>query len=178
MRKIEAMHPLHQFNYCPKCGSVEFTENNEKSKRCHSCGFVYYFNPSAAVACFIRNEKGELLVVRRAKDPAKGTLDLPGGFVDLHETAEDAARREVKEETGLDIESCLYLFSIPNIYPYSGFDVHTEDLFFECNAHSFGNLAAADDASEIVILQLKDVNADLFGLQSVKKGVERYCAHY
>ena len=169
------MHPVHQFKYCPKCGSDGFTVNNEKSKRCSSCGFVYYFNPSAAVACFIRNEVGELLVVRRAKDPAKGTLDLPGGFVDLHESAEEAVRREVKEETGLDVKSSRYLFSIPNIYLYSGFEVHTEDLFFECYATTFDGLIAADDASEIVVLKLQEVDASLFGLTSVKEGVVRYC---
>ena len=65
------------------------------------CGFVYYFNSSAATAIFITNRVGELLVVRRAKEPAKGTFDLPGGFVDMYETAEEAIIREVKEETGL-----------------------------------------------------------------------------
>lgn len=103
-------HPLHQFTYCPKCGARTFVERNEKAKQCTTCGFVYYFNPSSAVACFIRNSKGELLLVRRAKEPAKGTLDLPGGFVDMYESAEDAAHREVKEETGLDIAGCRYLF--------------------------------------------------------------------
>ena len=107
------MHPLHQFEYCPKCGAKAFVEHNEKAKQCTACKFVYYFNPSSAVACFIRNPKGELLLVRRAKEPAKGTLDLPGGFVDMYESAEEAARREVKEETGLDIAGCRYLFSIP-----------------------------------------------------------------
>ena len=85
-------HPLHQFTYCPKCGARTFVERNEKAKQCTTCGFVYYFNPSSAVACFIRNSKGELLLVRRAKEPAKGTLDLPGGFVDMYESAEDAAQ--------------------------------------------------------------------------------------
>ena len=79
-------HPLHQFTYCPKCGARTFVERNEKAKQCTTCGFVYYFNPSSAVACFIRNSKGELLLVRRAKEPAKGTLDLPGGFVDMYES--------------------------------------------------------------------------------------------
>lgn len=65
-------HPLHQFTYCPKCGARTFVERNEKAKQCTTCGFVYYFNPSSAVACFIRNSKGELLLVRRAKDPLKG----------------------------------------------------------------------------------------------------------
>ena len=86
-RKIEEMHPLELFKYCPKCGSPHFVENNEKSKRCEECGFVYYFNASSATVAFILNEKGELLVCRRAKEPAKGTLDLSGGFVDCFESA-------------------------------------------------------------------------------------------
>ena len=99
-------HPLHQFAYCPVCGQPTFVERNEKAKMCTHCGFVYYFNPSAAVACFIRNAAGELLLVRRAKEPGKGTLDLPGGFVDMYESGEEAAAREVREETGLEIHQC------------------------------------------------------------------------
>lgn len=168
------MHPLHQFDYCPKCGAKTFIESNEKAKHCTTCGFVYYFNPSAAVACFIRNPEGELLLVRRAKEPAIGTLDLPGGFVDMHESAEEAAYREVKEETGLDLAECHYLFSIPNIYPYSGFEVHTVDQFFECLTESFDGAKAEDDAAEIIIIPANRLNADDFGLQSIKKAVVRY----
>ena len=98
-------HPLSQFKYCPKCGSIHFEINNEKSKRCTDCRFVYYFNPSAATVALIMNEQNELLVCRRAKDPAKGTLDLPGGFIDMAETGEEGVRREVKEETGLTLTS-------------------------------------------------------------------------
>ncbi len=50
-------HPLDQFLYCPKCGSSHFEINNEKSKKCADCGFVYYFNPSAATVALILNEK-------------------------------------------------------------------------------------------------------------------------
>lgn len=167
-------HPFYQFLYCPVCGAKAFTERNEKAKQCTACGFVYYFNPSAAVACFIRNAKGELLLVRRAKDPAKDTLDLPGGFVDMHESAEEAARREVLEETGLELTCCRYLFSIPNIYPYAGFDVHTVDLFFECKTESFDLARASDDAADIVILRPEQLHPEDFGLQSIKKGVARY----
>ena len=88
-------HPFSQFKYCPKCGSVHFEINNEKSKRCADCEFVYYFNPSAAPVALIMNERNELLVCRRAKDPAKGTLDLPGGFIDMAETGEEGVSREV-----------------------------------------------------------------------------------
>ena len=78
----------------------------------------------------IRNAKGEILVARRGKEPAKGTLDLPGGFVDNYETGEEAVAREVMEETGLKVDEVKYLFSLPNIYPYSGIVVHTLDQFY------------------------------------------------
>ena len=92
-------HPLSQFRYCPKCGSEHFKVHNEKSKQCADCGFIYYFNPSSATVALILNEKNELLVCRRAKAPAKGTLDLPGGFIDMTETGEEGVAREVLEET-------------------------------------------------------------------------------
>ncbi|MDL2222401.1 NUDIX domain-containing protein [Parabacteroides sp. OttesenSCG-928-N08] len=168
------MHPLHQFRYCPKCGSSDFLIRDEKAKACRHCGFVYYFNPSAAVACFIRNNNDELLVVRRAKEPAIDTLDLPGGFVDLHETVESSVRREVKEETNLTVEELRYLFSIPNIYPYSGFEVHTVDLFFECRLESFNHALADDDASEIVILPIHALRPDDFGLRSIREAIGIY----
>lgn len=96
-------HPLRLFQFCPKCGSGHFIENNKQSKRCETCGFVLYFNPKGAVVGIITNEKGDILVCRRAKEPAKGMLDLPGGFMDSFETAEEAIAREIKEETGLTI---------------------------------------------------------------------------
>ena len=71
-------HPLERFRYCPICGSSEFQENSEKSKKCRKCGFEFFMNPSAATAAFIVDEQGRVLVVRRSKDPAKGTFDLPG----------------------------------------------------------------------------------------------------
>ena len=89
-------HPLSQFRYCPKCGSEHFEIHNEKSKQCKDCGFVYYFNSSAATVALILNGRNELLVCRRAKEPAKGTLDLPGGFIDMAETGEEGVAREVK----------------------------------------------------------------------------------
>lgn len=166
-------HPLSQFRFCPKCGSNQFIEHNEKSKKCSDCGFIYYFNSSAAVVAVIENGKGEILVARRAKDPAKGTLDLPGGFVDLYETAEEAVAREIKEETGLSINSSQYLFSIPNIYLYSGFEVHTVDIFFRCKVNEYNHLMAQDDVSELLFIAYDRLNPADFGLVSIRKGVEK-----
>ena len=166
-------HPLHQFIYCPKCGSNRFVEHNVKSKKCLDCGFVYYFNPSAAVVAVIENEKGEMLVAIRAKDPAKGTLDLPGGFVDMYETAEEAVAREVLEETSLKVVSTEYLFSIPNLYVYSGFEVQTVDLFFFFFINDFNNLNAKDDVAQLQFVARKNLHPADFGLVSIRKGIEK-----
>ncbi len=168
------MHPLELFQYCPKCGSPRFRVNNEKSKRCDDCGFVYYFNISAATVAFILNEKGELLVCRRAKDPAKGTLDLSGGFVDMCENGEEGVAREVKEETGLDVVKSTYLFSLPNTYLYSGFLVHTLDQFFLCEVKNTDSVSAMDDVADSRWMALNEINPDEFGLDSVREGVKRF----
>lgn len=166
-------HPLHKFRFCPKCGSAHFVANNEKSKKCEECNFIYYFNSSTAAVAVIENEQGEILVARRAKDPAKDTFDLPGGFVDTNETAEDAMKREIFEETGLNVSNLEYLFSIPNLYTYSDFDVHTVDLFFKCYVTDFSNLKAQDDVSELIFISYNDLNSADFGLISIQQGIEK-----
>ena len=168
------VHPLHKFRFCPVCGSEHFNENNALSKRCADCGFTYYFNPRGAVAVLITNGRGDLLVARRGKEPAKGTLDLPGGFIDLHETAEEAAIREVREETGLTVKRAEYLLSEPNIYPYSGLEVHTIDLFFRCEADTDEPVRAMDDVAELLWVPLANLNIDDFGFASIRKGLKRY----
>ena len=125
---------------------------------------------------FILNERDELLVCRRAKEPAKGTLDLPGGFVDMYETGEEGVAREVYEETGLRVTEASYLFSIPNIYVYSGFPVHTLDMFFRCRVQSADRFAAHDDVAETFFLPFSAIHPEEFGLLSVRKGIEKLLA--
>ncbi len=165
-------HPLRLFGYCPRCGSNHFAMNDFKSKKCGSCGFVLYFNPIAATVAVIMNEKNELLVAKRAKEPAKGTLDLPGGFTDSFETAEEGVAREVAEETGLTVTGTRYLFSLPNKYIYSGFEEHTLDLFFLCRVNSM-DIKPNDDVEELHWIALDNVAPEDFGLQSIRKGIEK-----
>lgn len=166
-------HPLTLFKYCPKCGSSHFEECNAKAKKCKDCGFVYYFNPSAAVVALIINEQGELLVSLRANAPAKGTMDLVGGFVDSDETVEEALAREVLEETDMTVTHARYLFSIPNIYPYKGFEVHTSDLFFCCEVADYTHFAPHDDVTKLFYLPLEELDASLFGLASIRQGIKK-----
>lgn len=171
-------HPLETFHFCPKCGSEDFEIHSPLSRHCNHCGFTYYQNPRASTAAFILNGKGELLIARRAKEPAKGTLDLPGGFVDNEETAEQGMVREIKEETGLEIttENIEYLFSVPNVYRYSGMDIHTLDLFFLCHVEGEPTVKAEDDAAELTWLPLREVYVERFGLRSIRQAVHRFLA--
>ncbi|MBR8702843.1 NUDIX domain-containing protein [Porphyromonas levii] len=180
---MEEKHPLEDFKYCPKCGSVNFVEQNDKAKHCNDCGFTYYFNPSTASMCFITDRYYRVLVAVRGEEPAKGSYDLPGGFVDCFETVEEGMAREIREETRIDapagtragvISPLKYLFSLPNIYRYSEFDVHTVDMVFHMAVESLDPYVGIgrDDVAELKAIPFAELNPEDFGLDSVRKAVE------
>lgn len=170
-------HPLDYFKYCPKCGSKHFLEDVGSSKKCEVCGFHFFKAPAIGSAAFIFDEQDRMIVVRRAKNPAIGTLDLPGGFVDLGETIEQAIVREVKEEINIDVEVEKYLFCIPNTYVYSGFDVRPLDFFVKCKIKDIKQIGLADNEnSEILFLEKDKINPKDFGLASVREAVEKFLA--
>ena len=173
---METTNPLYRFLFCPLCGSHHFEEHSWNARRCKDCGFTLYTNPRGATVAVIVNEKDELLVGTRVNEPAKGTYDLVGGFMDLGETAEQAMLREIEEESGIKVsESQLrYLFSQPNQYPYSGIVCHTIDLFFECRIDSRTQIKSMDDISGLRWIPIREVEAQLFGLDSVRTGIMRY----
>lgn len=167
------MNAIEKFRFCPICGSSHFKPSSEKSLRCQSCGYEHFLNPSAAYVAIIYNQEGRILVERRKNEPAKGTLDLPGGFSDMHETVEQGVAREVMEETGLTVTKTRYLFSLPNTYRFSGLDIPTLDLFFRCEVADTSVVEAADDAAECLWLAPEEIHPDDFGLVSIREGIRR-----
>jgi len=138
----------------------------------------FYINAAGAVACIIENNDGDILLTRRAFDPSKGKLDLPGGFIDLDETAEDAVKREVKEELNLEVTSLQYIGSSPNKYSYGGLVYFTLDLgvvdtqIFEISNYTFKNVdgylflpLSSIDMQEIAFPSIRNI------LQMVKKTI-------
>ena len=187
MEKTTTGHPLDKFSHCPACGSAQFHVHNAKAKHCAACGFTYYANPSSATAAFIVRQaidpatgraRPELLVATRGKEPALGTYDLPGGFCDMDETAEQGIAREVEEETGCRPLHVEYLFSLPNLYLYSGMTIHTMDMFYRCRLPDGAQPRAADDVARLQWLPISELRPESFGLHSVRQAVARFQASY
>ena len=138
-----------------------------------------FINPAAAAGGLIVDEQDRLLVIVRADEPARGTWDLPGGFAEPGETAEETLRREVREETGLELASAEYVGSEPNTYPYKGITYPTLDLAFLCRPAAGGAAAAPGhrrEVSDVLWVPRAEVDPSRFGLASVRRIVERWLA--
>lgn len=134
-------------NFCPSCGSPVATRFVEGRDRwvCDRCTTIHYRNPVPSTTCLIPAEAG-IVVVKRRYDPGMGGWAFPGGFIDAEETVADAAVREVKEETNLDVD----LDGLLGVYSYV--DPHKSGLVVIYQARVVGGEACAgDDACEVAV---------------------------
>lgn len=163
------------FKYCPKCGAAALRAVGRKLLRCSACGFELYLNPAAAVAGVIVDGRGRMLVLVRGKDPGQGLWDLPGGFVDPGETAEDALRREVREEIGLEVTALRYLGSWPNVYEYMGVRYRTLDMGFTCETRDASHARPGEaEIADVLFLSPDQVDLSRFAFRSVGTIAGRY----
>ena len=91
--------------FCPTCGSGLTSKDVFGIHRpvCAKCDRIVYYDPKVAAICIVAR-KGKVLMIRRATELGYGLWGLPGGYVDRGEVVEEAAAREVWEETGLIVE--------------------------------------------------------------------------
>lgn len=143
--------PSAAFKHCPSCAAPRSGETDAVRFVCEACSFVYYYNVAVSSAVVIVGPDGHALFIRRARDPGKDKLALPGGFIDRGETAEHAAMREVREEAGVKLESVEFLASFPNLYAYRGVEYPVVDLFFLARVAA-RQASPLDDVTEIVWL--------------------------
>ena len=165
-------HPT--LRYCPFCGADGLTQRSPKRLACDACGGEWFINPAAAAGAIIVDDEDRLLVGVRGQEPAKGTWDLPGGFADHGESIEETVRREVREETGLDLATLDYFASEPNAYPYKGVRYPTCDLAFVCRPAPGHEARPGDDLSDLLWVPRDEVDPSRFGLASVRRIVERW----
>jgi NAD+ diphosphatase len=141
--------PSALFRHCPSCGAAREAELNAIRFTCGACGFIYFYNVAVSSSVAVVDPDGNVLFVRRAHAPGKDKLALPGGFIDRGETAEGAAIREVREESGLTLLRVEFLASFPNLYPYRGVEYPVVDLFFCAQVHA-REAMPLDEVTEVV----------------------------
>lgn len=162
------------FNYCPSCASTHFTFPDNRRFLCEDCGFTYYHNIAAAVALVFTFEDKVLFTVRNV-DPDKGKWDLPGGFIDPNETAEEAACREIREELGLNLQASdlKYITTSPNNYLYKNVPYRTMDIFYECELTSdIIKVEAEDEIQELIWVKRSEIDLEKIGFISIRKVIE------
>ena len=136
---------LGEWHFCPRCR----TELRHEGSRveCEACGFVAYASSKPTAGALVE-DGGRVLLARRAHEPFKGRWDIPGGFLDEGEHPLDGLRRELREETGLEIEPLEFLGVWMDRYGGDSTAEATLNLYWTARVVS-GEPEAADDVSEL-----------------------------
>jgi ADP-ribose pyrophosphatase YjhB (NUDIX family) len=139
------MGELDGWKLCPRCGA-DLTGDFSRLV-CGECGFVVYASskPTVGALCI---DDGRVLLTRRAIEPFRGLWDVPGGFLEEGEDPRDGLRRELREETGLDVEPQRFLGVWIDRYGGDSTAAATLNLFWTARVVG-GNPAPADDVSEL-----------------------------
>jgi NAD+ diphosphatase len=171
---MQQTHPFNVFRYCPKCSSSRFEISGKRSLKCSDCGLQYFINSTAAVAALVADGNGCLLLTTRGVEPHYGMLDLPGGFIDPGETAEEAVVRELHEELGLKVKETIYAGSSTNEYVYAGLSVFTLDLAFRVIPESVAGLKAMDDILDYRFYAYDEIDFKQIPAPSIRKFVNQF----
>ena len=129
---------------------------------CPNCGFVHYDNPTPTVQAWIEREDGMFLALRRAAEPLKGEWNMPGGFVESGEGGPEAIAREVREETGLQIEVGEVIGVFASAYGSGGDAQPIFDVAYHCHVVG-GDFDISDESQEAAWFPLEEFPRPAFG---------------
>jgi ADP-ribose pyrophosphatase YjhB (NUDIX family) len=135
-------HGAPEYRFCPKCGGAlerRLVKNGEPERLvCAGCAFIFYLDPKV-VAGTVFTIEGGIVLLRRGVEPSLGKWVFPGGYVDRGESVADAAVRETREESCLDVR----LGSLVGVYSYAG----SPNVIVVYAAEVIGGALAAGDES-------------------------------
>jgi NAD+ diphosphatase len=162
------------FEFCPRC-SAPTNELGANPFRCSSCDWTFYFNPAVSAGAVLSDSTERILLLERALDPGKGGLGIPGGFVDLGESAEAALEREVWEEVGLKLTAFDFLCSFPNSYPFREVCYAVVDLFFIGRVESFDAIVSqTSEVAGYLIVEPREIPLERIAFESIRLALEEY----
>jgi ADP-ribose pyrophosphatase YjhB (NUDIX family) len=144
-----------KYLYCYHCGTKTISKTIDGRQRsyCERCNLPLYENPVPSVAVVITNQLGQVLLVRRNVEPGIGEWCLPGGFIEIGETPQQAAVREINEEIGININDPQLLGIGSHLNGYYG-DVLI--IGFHVKIDAGVKMIPGDDVSEAGFFSIND----------------------
>lgn len=166
--------PVDHARFCMRCGQLLTHRHCEGVLRplCEKCGWIFYRNPASASAAVIPLPPGVVLI-KRSIPPFPGSWCLPAGFQEYDESPEEAAIREVKEETNMEVrlERLLKVY-FSTMYPGKNTVVH-----IYLARHVGGVMRAGDDAAEVAAFPLDRLPENI-AFKSHLKVIEEFTREY
>jgi len=167
-------HGHVEFRFCPRCGgaleSRVLKVNEPKRLVCQVCSFIFYQDPKV-VAGTIFTLEGGIVLLKRGVEPALGKWVFPGGYVDRGESVQEAAVRETKEESQLDVR----LGPLLNVYSYP----QSPNVIVVYTAEVIGGaLTAADESVDARIFAPNEVPWQELAFDSTKEALNDYIDAY
>lgn len=172
--KDKHAHGHIEYHFCPRCGGDldrrRIKETEPERLVCKKCSYIFYLDPKV-VAGAIFTIENRVVLLRRGVEPAPGKWVFPGGYVDRGESVEEAAIRETKEESDLDVA----LGSLLGVYSYHGLPivivVYTAEVIG-------GELAAKDESVEARTFSAAEIPWGELAFQSTKDALKDYVGLY
>ena len=159
------------YRYCPACaGALEgrtLKPGEPERLVCVSCGFVFYMDPKVAVGTIIRTGDERIVLVRRAIEPGYGLWVFPGGYVDRGENVRDAATREAREESGLEVR----IDGLINVYSYGG---SAPIIIVYAATMTGGQLCTDDECLEARVFSAEEIPWDELAFRSTRDALADY----
>jgi len=167
------MKPLiDNFTFCPQCKGP-LNKIGDGLINCPSCGFHFYLKPSLTTALILENSKGKIFLTKRKFPPKKNYWDVPGGFINLKETAEECLRREIKEELGIKLSKINYFGSYWSYYPYKNIDYQTLCLVYTAK-YEKQKITLNDDVKGGQFIPKKNIRLNELSFDDIRNALRDY----
>ena len=156
-------------NFCVKCGANTVhkvpPDDNRFRRVCRLCGHIHYENPKIVCGCLVRSDD-LVLLCKRGIEPRKDRWTFPAGFLEIHETTLDGAKRETAEEAHAEVEIQMLYTQFDLAYISQIYQFYLADLV--------GSFAPGDETLDVQLFSKNSVPWEQLAFPVIRKSLECY----